>query len=283
MSWCSLYKGFLEHLLVMSFIVLESTFVLFFFTLLANPRIWCLFEALPLRSIAPAPWPPDRVPEDMLPPVEVCNAFTLQEAQFDGRILVATDGSCQSCHSLKRAAWGIATENHVFAFPMKGCDQNIFALKRAAWGIATENHVFAFPMKGCDQNIFAAETWAVFQALHAAHVTGINVRILCDSQAVVIIAARVRRVGHYRPGPLAFGKLLLFSAVAALQMPNNNKLLAQPWPGMVARELTRYPVARLRMKNISQCDGVSGKGFAGAACKMSAYGTAWRRQKEEAG
>eukprot|EP00435_Cladocopium_sp_Y103_P002318 s3889_g1.t1 len=52
---------------------------------------------------------------------------------------------------------------------------------------------------------------------------------------------------------------------------------------MVARELARYPVARLRMKNTSQCDGVSGKGFAGAACKMSAYGTAWRRQKEEAG
>ena len=45
---------------------------------------------------------------------------------------------------------------------------------------------------------------------------------------------------------------------------------AQPWPGMVARELTRYPVARLRMINTSQCDGVSGEGFAGAACKMSA-------------
>ena len=46
-------------------------------------------------------------------------------------------------------------------------------------------------MKGCDQNIFATETWAVFQALNAAHVTGINVSILCDSQAVVSTAERV--------------------------------------------------------------------------------------------
>ena len=103
------------------------------------------------------------VPNNMLPRVEVCNSFASQEVQFDGRILVATDGSSQSCHSLKRAAWGIATGNHVFALPMKGCDQNIFA----------------------------TETWAVFQALNAAHVTGINVSILCDSQAVVPTAERV--------------------------------------------------------------------------------------------
>ena len=128
-------------------------------------------ERLLVRSVAPAPWPPDRVPEDMLSPVEVCNTFASQEVQFDGRILVATDGSSHSCHSLKRAAWGIATENHVFAFPMKGCDQNIFA----------------------------AETWAVFQALNAAHVTGRNVRILCDSQAVVSTAERVRRGGSLPP------------------------------------------------------------------------------------
>ena len=120
-------------------------------------------ERLLVRSVAPAPWPPDTVPEDMLPPVEVCNCFASQEVQLDGRILVATDGSSHSCHSLKRAAWGIATENHVFAFPMKGCDQNIFA----------------------------AETWAVFQALNAAHVTGRNVRILCDTS----------RCFHSRAGP----------------------------------------------------------------------------------
>ena len=124
-----------------------------------------------VRSVTPAPFPPNMVPEDMLPPVEVCNAFASQEVQFDGRILVATDGSSQSCHSLKRAAWGIATR--------ESC--------------------FAFPMKGCDQNIFAAETWAVFQALNAAHVTGITVRILCDSQAVVFTAERVRSDGSLPP------------------------------------------------------------------------------------
>eukprot|EP00438_Fugacium_kawagutii_P015483 Skav232944 [mRNA] locus=scaffold1860:13657:17073:- [translate_table: standard] len=124
-------------------------------------------ERLLLRSIVPPPQPPDRLPADLRPPVEVCNALISQVPLFDGLILLATDGSCKTRHSLKRAAWGIATESHVFAFPMKGSDQNIFA----------------------------AETWAVFQALHAAHLTGVRVRILCDSQAVVIAAARVRRGG----------------------------------------------------------------------------------------
>ncbi|CAK8995424.1 LINE-1 retrotransposable element ORF2 protein (ORF2p) (Long interspersed element-1) (L1) (Retrovirus-related Pol polyprotein LINE-1) [Includes: Reverse transcriptase [Durusdinium trenchii] len=124
-------------------------------------------ERLLVRSIAPPPQPPDLLPGDARPPVEICSAFISQMALFDGMILVATDGSCKTRHSQKRAAWGIATESQVFAFPMKGCDQNIFA----------------------------AETWAVFQALHAAHLTGVRVRILCDSQAVVFAAARVRRGG----------------------------------------------------------------------------------------
>eukprot|EP00435_Cladocopium_sp_Y103_P004622 s7191_g1.t1 len=84
-------------------------------------------------------------------------------------------------------------------------------------------------------------------------------------------------------GPHALGKGQICPRDGRADCSIVDALGAQPWPGMVARELTRYPVARLRMKNTSQCDGVSGKGFAGAACKMSAYGTAWRRQKEEAG
>ena len=124
-------------------------------------------ERLLVRSIAPPPQPPDLLPDDVRPPVEICSAFISQMALFDGMILVATDGSCKTHHSQKRAAWGIATESQVFAFPMKGCDQNIFA----------------------------AESWAVFQALRAAHLTGVRVRVLCDSQAVVFAAARVRRGG----------------------------------------------------------------------------------------
>ena len=128
-------------------------------------------ERLLVRSIGSPPSLPDRAENFWNPNPSLCDMLRRNSLREEGTCLVATDGSSQSLHGQRRAAWGAAIGDSVHA-------------QRLA---------------GCDQNIFTAESFAVFQVLHAAHVLGCCVKILCDSLAVVKKATRVRRAGATIP------------------------------------------------------------------------------------